>query len=108
MSRPKDQSADPRAHDSGRSRRRKKRASAPALAPLEGRRLMSADVGAAIEPIAADAPVQLVRASDGASTTTLAAVNPTLSFEGEQVRVNSTYNVRWGTPSEPEITATRQ
>jgi hypothetical protein len=32
----------------------------------------------------------------------------TLSFEGEQVRVNSTYNVRWGTPSEPEITATRQ
>lgn len=32
----------------------------------------------------------------------------TLSFEGEQLRVNSTYNVRWGTPSEPEITATRQ
>lgn len=32
----------------------------------------------------------------------------TLAFEGEQVRVNSTYNVRWGTPSEPEITATRQ
>ena len=36
------------------------------------------------------------------------SMTTTLSFEGEQVRVNSTYNVRWGTPSEPQITATRQ
>ena len=31
----------------------------------------------------------------------------TFAFEGEQVRVNSTYNVRWGTPSDPEMTGTR-
>jgi hypothetical protein len=31
----------------------------------------------------------------------------TFGFAGEQVRVNTAYNVRWGTPSEPEITGTR-
>jgi CubicO group peptidase (beta-lactamase class C family) len=36
------------------------------------------------------------------------SMTTTFGFEGEQVRVSSTYNVRWGTPSEPEITATRE
>jgi CubicO group peptidase (beta-lactamase class C family) len=31
----------------------------------------------------------------------------TFGFTGEQVRVNTAYNVRWGTPSEPEIIGTR-
>jgi hypothetical protein len=31
----------------------------------------------------------------------------TFRFAGEQVRVNTAYNVRWGTPTEPEITGTR-
>ena len=34
-------------------------------------------------------------------------MNMSFTFEGEQVRVGTTYNVRWGTPSEPEITGSR-
>jgi CubicO group peptidase (beta-lactamase class C family) len=31
----------------------------------------------------------------------------TFRFQGEQVRVNTAYNVRWGTPSEPEVIGAR-
>ncbi|WP_165246909.1 hypothetical protein [Paludisphaera soli] len=79
MSRRKDQSASP-----GRPGRREKRKSAPALAPLEDRRLMSADLSLGAAPIPRDATVTMVRAADH-GVTTLAAASPSLSFEGDYV-----------------------
>ncbi|AMV40768.1 hypothetical protein [Planctomyces sp. SH-PL62] len=84
MSKSKDRSPGPRPHGPGRPSRRNRRSSAPALAALEDRRLMSADLGAVTAPIPYATPVALVQATDhGPTTTTVATADPTLSFEGD-------------------------
>jgi len=95
MSRRKEPSSNARAQGPGRRKGRDRRSSAPTLAPLEGRRLMSADVAVAATSVPPDAPVQLFQAAGldpaamtVASTTsapTPRSLNPTLSFEGDYV-----------------------